>query len=158
MIWKAVVVILNCRFTAAITYHNSFHRLLEGCGTGTATLEVNLLQHVAALMEEVLHVIFMDLQKDYNALDRSRCLGILEGYGVGPRSLRLLQRYWERLNMVTRAGGYYGSPLRGERGVTQGEPLLPTIFNVVVGVVVRHWESLVEEREGRDISGGDRDR
>ena len=34
----------------------------------------------------------------------------------------------------------------------QGEPLLPTIFNVVVDTVVRHWESLVAEGSGRDDS------
>ena len=45
----------------------------------------------AALREEVLYVIFLDLHKAYDALDRSRCLDILEGYGVGPWSRRLLQ-------------------------------------------------------------------
>ena len=64
----------------------------------------------------------------------------------------LLQRYWERLKMVTRMGGYYGAPFCEERGVTQGDPLLPTIFNVVVDTVVCHWESLVVEREGGDSS------
>ena len=29
--------------------------------------------------------------------------------------------------------------LKGERGVTQGDPLSPTIFNVVVDAVVQHW-------------------
>ena len=106
MIWKAVVVILNLRFTAFITYHNSFHRFREGCVTGTATLEVKLIQQVVALREAVLHVIFLDLNKAYNALNRSRCLDILEGYGMGPRALRLLRRYWEWLNMVARTGGY----------------------------------------------------
>ena len=49
---------------------------------------------------------------------------------------------------MAREGGYYGSPFRGERGVTQGDPLSTTIFNVVVDVVVCHWESLlVAERE-----------
>ena len=38
--------------------------------------------------------------------------------------------------------------LRRERGVTQGVPLLPTILNMVVDVVVNHWEFLlVAERE-----------
>ena len=50
--------------------------------------------------------------------------------------------------MVARAGGYYREPSCGEKGVTQGDPLLPTIFNVVVDAVVYHWESLVAEREG----------
>ena len=74
-----------------------------------------------------------------DALDRSRCLDILEGYGVGPGARRLLQNYWRRLTIVVRAGGYYGEAFKGARGVTQGDPLSPTIFNVVVDAVVRHW-------------------
>ena len=45
--------------------------------------------------------------------------------------------------MVARAGGYYGTPFPRERGITQGDPLSPTIFNVVVDAVVFHWESLL---------------
>ena len=29
-------------------------------------------------------MIFLDLHKEYDALDSSICLDILEGYGVGP--------------------------------------------------------------------------
>ena len=62
----------------------------------------------------------------------------MEGYGVGPRARRLLQTYLRRLTMVARAGGYYGTAFKGEIGVTQGDPLSPNIFNVVVDAVVRH--------------------
>ena len=41
--------------------------------------------------------------------------------------------------MVARAGGYYGAAFKRERGVTQGNLISPTIFNVVVDAVVRHW-------------------
>ena len=71
MIWKAVTVILNLRFTASINYHNSIHGFWAGCGTGTITLEVKLLQQVTTLREAVLHAIFLDLHKSYFALDRS---------------------------------------------------------------------------------------
>ena len=68
---------------------------------------------------------------------------------MGDNYLRLLPRFWERLNMVARAAGYYGVPFCGEKGVTQGDPLLPTKNNVVVDGVVHHWEYLlVVEREG----------
>ena len=87
VIWKVVAVILNFCFTAAITYHDFLHRFRAGRGFGNATLEVKLLRQVAALREAVLHEIFLDLHKACKALDRSRCLGILEGYGVGPRAL-----------------------------------------------------------------------
>ena len=98
-------------------------------------------------------MIFLDLHKAYDALDRSRCLEILEGYGVGPRSRRLLQTYWRRLMMVARAGGYYWTAFKGGRGVTQVDPLSPTIFNVVVDAVVRYWVTsvIVDAEERGDL-------
>ena len=85
--------ILNRRLTTSITFHDFLHFFREGRGTGTATLEAKLLQQLASLREEVLYVIFLDLHKAYEALDRYRCLEILEGYDLGPRSRRLLKTY-----------------------------------------------------------------
>ena len=129
-------MIVNCCLNAATTYHDFLHGFRAGRSTGTATLQFELLHKVAALREAVFHEILLDLHKAYNALDRSRCLGMLEGYGVGPRALRLLRPYWVRLKMVVRAGGYYGAPFHGERGVTHQN-------NVLVDALVRHWESLL---------------
>ena len=78
--------ILNRRLTASITYHNFLHGFRAGFRTGTATLEAKLLQQLAALSEEVMYVIFLDLYKAYDALDRSWCIEILEGYGAWPRA------------------------------------------------------------------------
>ena len=99
-------------------------------------------------------MIFLDLTKAYDALDRSRCLEILEGYGVGTNARRLLTNYWRRLTMVARTGGYYGTEFGGERGVTHGDLLYSTIFNVVVDAVVRHWVNrLVDEAEEKGETG-----
>ena len=89
VMWKVVAVILNNRFTYSITYHDALNGFRAGPGTGTATLEAKLLQQLVAMRDEVLYVIFLDLTKAYNALDRSRCLEILEGYGVGSSARRL---------------------------------------------------------------------
>ena len=72
VMWKVVAEILNLRLTDSITYHDFFHGLRAGRGTGTATLEAKLLQQIADLREEVLYVIFLDLHKAYDALDRFR--------------------------------------------------------------------------------------
>ena len=90
------------------------------------------------MREEVLYVIFLDLTKVYDALDWSRSLKILEEYGVRPQARQLLRAYWRKSTMVARAGGYFGTGFKGERGVTQGDPLSPTIFNVVVDTLVRY--------------------
>ena len=138
VVWKLLTLILHRRL-AAIKLHDVLHGFRDGRGTGTATLEAKLIQQLAEMREEVLYVIFLDLTKAYDALDRSRTLEILKGYGVGDRIRRLLATYWERSTMVARAGKYYGTGFKGERGVTQGDPLSPTIFNVVVDAVVRQW-------------------
>ena len=49
------------------------------------------------------------------------------------------------MTVVARAGGYYRTEFQGARGVTQGYPLYPTIFNVVVDAVVRHWVTVMIE-------------
>ena len=134
--WKVVAAILNRRLTASIAFHDFLHRFWAGRGMGIPTLKAKLLQQLAVFGEEVMYVIFLDLHKSHDALDRSRCLDILEGYGVGPRSCRILQTYWSQMRMVARAGGYYRAAFTGDRGVMQGDPLSPTIFNVVVDAVV----------------------
>ena len=106
MMWKVVSVVLNCRLTASITFHDFLHGFRAGCSTGTATLEAKLLQQLEALKEEVLYVIFLDLNKAYEALYRSRCLKILDGYGVGTRAYRLLRTYWSWLRMLAEVEGY----------------------------------------------------
>ena len=150
VMWKVMAAILHRQLTTAITYHDFLHGFRAGRGTGTATLEAKLLQQLAARREEVLYVIFLDLTKAYDALYRYMSLDILEGYGVGPQARRLLRAYWGKSTMVAQAGGYCGTVFKGARGVTQGDPLSPTIFNVVVDAVVRHWVTMaVEEAETR---------
>ena len=78
-------------------------------------------------------MIFLDLTKAYDALDRSRSLEILEGFGVGPRARRLLRAYWGKSTMVARAGGYYGDGFKGVRGVTQWRTTASTTTLKMVG-------------------------
>ena len=76
---------------------------------GTATLGANLLQQLNVMRETVFHAIFLDLSKAYDALDRERCLDILVGYGVGPRTIRILRKLYARLQMAAKSEGHYGS-------------------------------------------------
>ena len=71
-----------------------------------------------------------------------------------PRARRILHTYWDRLRMMARAGGYYGSAFQGFRGVNQGDLLPPTILNMVVGALVCHWISLVSGGAGGNYRWG----
>ena len=49
VMFKSVVVVLNCRFTASIAYHDSFHGFWSSRVMVTTTLEFKLIQQVASL-------------------------------------------------------------------------------------------------------------
>ena len=127
-----------------------------GIGTGTATLKAKLLQQLIYMRETVLNVIFLDLFKAYYALDREHCQDTLTGYGVGPRKIRILRTYWDRPQMAEKVGGHYGPAFQSHRGVTQGDPLPPMIFNVAVDTFIKHWVKVAggpQEGDGQEGLG-----
>ena len=82
------------------------------------------------------------MNKDYEYLDQMWCMKILQGHGLGKNLQRLLKWFWEGQEVVPRSRGCYRWQFIMERGVTQGEPVSPTIFNIVVNVLV--WSALLE--------------
>ena len=88
--------------------------------------------------------IFLDLHKAFDAMDRSRCVEIMEDAGVGPQAIRLINTFLKKEVLVCRAAGFYGRTVKSSRGVTQGGPLSPTIFNLLMDVIVREWVRLME--------------
>ena len=151
VLWKAVSGIINFGILSSIQFHDDLHGFCVGIGTGAATLKAKMFQQFIAMRKTVLRSIFLDLRKSYHALDRDRCLDILTGYGVGTSTLRILQIYWVELQMAEKVGGHYGSIFQIHRGVTQGDPLLPTIFNVVVDTVIRYWVTVLGG--AREVAG-----
>ena len=100
-----------------------------------------------AMREAVLSGFFLDLQKAYDALDQERSMVLIAAYRVGPRTLLLLWTYWDQLTLVTKSCRYFGLLFKGYRGVTQGDPLSPTIFNVVMYSIIRHWVTVMTPAE-----------
>ena len=81
-------------------------------------------------------------------MDRGHCLNMLALYVIDSQDLRLLQSYWDYLSMVACYGGLFGAPFKLQSGMTQEDPLSPTIVNVVLDVVIRHLVSLLLEEDG----------
>ena len=66
---------------------DALHGFRAGRGTGTAIMETKLLAQLRSRMDEPLFMIFLDLKKAYDTLNRPQAMRILEGYGVG-RNIR----------------------------------------------------------------------
>ena len=79
VVWKVVTVILSHHLTTSIGFHDILHFFQACRDTGTPYFKAKLLQQLTVMREEVLYVIFLDLHKLYDALDRNRCMDILGG-------------------------------------------------------------------------------
>ncbi len=107
--WKVVEKIMVWQLSS-IDFHDCLHGGLPKWGTGTASIEAKLAQQLAWRDQCPLYVIYLDLKKAYDAINRGRMLEILEAYGVGSNLLRLQNLFWQNAKLVCRAGGSYGSP------------------------------------------------
>ena len=81
-----------------------------------------MLRQLIAIRDMVLHAFLLHFCKAYNTLDWERCLDIMTGYGDGPRTICVLWTYWDRPQMVTKAGGHYGPTFQSHRWGSSGGP------------------------------------
>ena len=77
-VWKVVMVIINCPFTASIDFYYILCGFWVGHGTYTTYLKAKLIEQLTAMREEVLYPIILDLHKAYDDLESNLCLKILE--------------------------------------------------------------------------------
>jgi retron-type reverse transcriptase len=149
---KLLTSIIDGRLKAAIAFHDALHGFWPRRGTTTAIIEAKLFQQLALIQQVPIFEIFIDLKKAYDTLDRERTLEILEHYGVGALTLQLLRQFWDRQLVVAKQGGHFGMAFPATRGVMQGDIVSPTIFNIVVDAIVRHWLNLVLD-DGSEVNG-----
>jgi hypothetical protein len=146
-VWKCIERVINHRLEA-ITLHDTLHGCCSKCGTGTAIIEAKLAQQLSYLELRPFYGVFLDLWKAFDAMDWERCIMLLEGYGAGPRMIRLIGGYWPDAIMVCRAAENYSTAFKAGRSMTQGGPLSTKLFNILVDAIV--WEWIWQLREDGD--------
>jgi hypothetical protein len=139
VIYKLISSIINQRLVNGIKWHDSIHGFRKGRGTSTAIMEAKLRMQLAQRSHKPIYMVFLDLKKAYDTLDRERTMTILKGYGVGNNIQNFILKIWNEDMIVPKQAGFFGKPFRATRGVRQGDIMSPTIFNIVVDAVVNEW-------------------
>ena len=81
--------------------------------------------------------VFLEVRKAYDSMYRGQCMEISMGYGMGHNTARLIDHHWDSLIFVPNPKRFLGTAFSMGRGVTQGDPAPPMIFNIFVDAVVR---------------------
>ena len=84
--------------------------------------------------------VFLDLHKAFDTVSRDRLLILLEDYGVGDITRDLLELYWNQQQTTLKQRNFFGESFRPTRGVTQGDVLSPTLFNICIDHVCKSLE------------------
>ena len=92
-LWEVVEALIDTCLRSSLQFHDFLHRFRTGRGTGTAIMELKLAQDISRVDHEPLFVVFLDLRKAYNTMDRDRLIQTLKRYGVGPRMCGLLETF-----------------------------------------------------------------
>ena len=88
-------------------------------------MEVKLAQQLVILEQSPFFRICLGLKKAYNAMDRDRCLKILQDVGVGEKTIHLISRFWKEGILVCRAVGFYGEVFKAPMGRDTGGTTIP---------------------------------
>ena len=65
-----VEALIDTRIRASLHMHNVFCGFKSGRGTETAIMELNLTQDLASIDQDPLFLVFLDLRKAYDTVDR----------------------------------------------------------------------------------------
>ena len=90
VVWKVVEAVIDTRIKSVVQFHNVLQGFCTGRGIGTAIMDLRLTQELANVYHDPIFLVFLDLRKLYDNLDRGRLLQTLEGYGAGPNLWGLL--------------------------------------------------------------------
>ena len=93
VLWKVVEAIIDTRIKTVVTFHETLNGFRASRGMFMAMVEINMMQELESINHDLLLLVSLDLQKEYDILECSRLLHTLEGYRAGPKIQGLLAEF-----------------------------------------------------------------
>ena len=69
-----------------------------------------MAQKLAVLAYEPLFLVFLDVRKVYDSLDRGRCMEFLRGYGMDKIMECLIASHWDNPMFIPKVDRFLGTP------------------------------------------------
>jgi retron-type reverse transcriptase len=123
----------------------------KGRGTRDAVAALRILAERSIQHSQDVYVCFVDYEKAFDRVDWKKLMRALRRMGVDWRDRRLIGSLYMGQQVRIRIEGEYSEPGKIGRGVRQGCPLSPILFNIYIEEVIR--ETLEEVNEGIKVGG-----
>ena len=145
---KVFAKIINGRLVAHIECKGILPETQCGFRAGRGTVDMIFTLRMALELARVkktdLHVVFVDLMKAYDSVNRNGLWGILRAKGVPNTMLDLIKDFYTGKTARVSAEGELTEEFELRTGLGQGCCLAPLLFNVYLAAVMEEWYHIAD--------------
>ena len=122
---------------------------LPGRGTTDSSFALRQLQEKCRLQNQDLYLLFIDLTKAFDTVNREGLWCILEKAGCPPHFVGLIRSFHENMKATVREGSGKSPPFVVTSGTKQGCVIAPTLFSIFFSMMLH--VAFKDSKDGVDI-------
>ena len=107
-----------------------------GRGTTDMVFALRQLQEKCRLQNQDLYLLFIDLTKAFDTINRKGLWHILEKAGCPPHFVGIIRSFHDGMKVTVREGSEYSSHFEVTSGTKQGGVLAPTLFSIFFSLML----------------------
>lgn len=107
----------------------------DGCADNTTLVDLLLRDHQRR--HACCYIASLDVSKAFDSVSHNAIFGSLESYGLPKQFIHYLKSVYETSGTRLIGEGWISETIYPSRGVKQGDPLSPVLFNIIIDRLLR---------------------